>query len=78
MSTPTSGVSARRRILVVDDEVALRSLIARGFRDRGYEVVEVDEAEKLMGRKFVTLPYVLVQPVVIASRTPRESPPPLV
>jgi DNA-binding response OmpR family regulator len=41
MSTPTSGVSDRRRILVVDDEVALRSLIARGFRERGYEVIEV-------------------------------------
>ena len=41
MSTPASGVSDRRRILVVDDEVALRSLIARGFRERGYEVVEM-------------------------------------
>jgi CheY-like chemotaxis protein len=41
MSSLTSGVSDRRRILVVDDEVALRSLIARGFRERGYEVVEM-------------------------------------
>jgi CheY-like chemotaxis protein len=41
MSTPTSGVSDRRRVLVVDDEAVLRSLIARGFRDRGYEVIEV-------------------------------------
>jgi CheY-like chemotaxis protein len=41
MSTPTSGDPARRRILVVDDEAALRSLIARGFRQRGYDVVEV-------------------------------------
>jgi two-component system, cell cycle sensor histidine kinase and response regulator CckA len=29
-----------RRILVVDDEPALRSLLSRGFRERGYEVVE--------------------------------------
>jgi DNA-binding response OmpR family regulator len=41
MSSPTPGTSDRRRILVVDDEAALRSLIARGFRERGYEVIEM-------------------------------------
>jgi CheY-like chemotaxis protein len=40
MSSPAPG-TFRRRIMVVDDEAALRSLIARGFRERGYEVVEV-------------------------------------
>jgi two-component system cell cycle sensor histidine kinase/response regulator CckA len=29
-----------RRILVVDDEPALRSIVSRGFRQRGYDVVE--------------------------------------
>jgi CheY-like chemotaxis protein len=41
MSSPRSSGSDRRRILVVDDEVALRSLVARGFRERGYDVVAV-------------------------------------
>ena len=29
-----------RRVLVVDDEPALRYIVARAFRERGYEVVE--------------------------------------
>jgi CheY-like chemotaxis protein len=41
MGSPMPATSARRRILVVDDEVVLRALVARGFRERGYEVVEV-------------------------------------
>jgi DNA-binding response OmpR family regulator len=32
-----------RRVLVVDDEPALGSLIARGFRQRGFEVLEVSD-----------------------------------
>jgi CheY-like chemotaxis protein len=34
-----------RRILVVDDEPALRSLVSRGFRERGYEVVEAADGK---------------------------------
>jgi DNA-binding response OmpR family regulator len=30
--------------MVVDDELALRALVARGFRERGYEVLEVSDA----------------------------------
>jgi DNA-binding NtrC family response regulator len=30
--------------MVVDDELALRALVARGFRQRGYEVLEVSDA----------------------------------
>ena len=32
-----------RSILVVDDEAMLRSLVARAFRERGYEVVEAGD-----------------------------------
>jgi CheY-like chemotaxis protein len=48
MSSPASGDPARRRILVADDEVALRTLIARGFRERGYEVVEVADGRSAL------------------------------
>jgi two-component system cell cycle sensor histidine kinase/response regulator CckA len=32
-----------RRVLVVDDEAMLRSLVSRAFRERGYEVVEASD-----------------------------------
>lgn len=62
MSSPTTpGGSDRRRILVVDDEAALRSLIARGFRERGYEVVEVaDGKSALDAARSTSLPFDLV------------------
>jgi CheY-like chemotaxis protein len=61
MSTPTSGDPARRRILVVDDEAVLRLLIARGFRDRGYDVVEVaDGLSALDAARSASVPFSLV------------------
>jgi DNA-binding response OmpR family regulator len=61
MSSPTPGVSDRRRILVVDDEVVLRSLIARGFRERGYEVVEMaDGLSALDAARSTSIPFSLV------------------
>jgi CheY-like chemotaxis protein len=61
MSTPTPGLSVRRRILVVDDEVALRSLVSRGFRERGYEVVEVaDGLSALDAARSTSIPFSLV------------------
>jgi CheY-like chemotaxis protein len=75
MSTPTSGTSNRRRILVVDDEVALRSLIARAFRERGYEVVEMtDGLGGLDAVRSSSLPFDLV---VTNSRMPHLSGPQL-
>jgi CheY-like chemotaxis protein len=75
MSSPTPGGSGRRRVLVVDDEVALRSLIARAFRERGYDVVEM--ADGLSGLDAVgsaSLPFDLV---VTNSRMPHLSGPQL-
>jgi DNA-binding response OmpR family regulator len=75
MSFPKAGVSDRRRVLVVDDEVTLRSIIARAFRERGYEVVEM--ADGLAGLDAVhssSLPYDLV---VTNSRMPHLSGPQL-
>ena len=61
MSSPTHGISDRRRILVVDDEVALRALIARGFRERGYEVVEMaDGLSALDAARSTSVPFALV------------------
>jgi two-component system, cell cycle sensor histidine kinase and response regulator CckA len=61
MNTPTSGDSARRRVLVVDDEAVLRLLIARGFRGRGYEVVEVaDGLSALDAARSASIPFSLV------------------
>ena len=75
MSTPTPGASDRRRILVVDDEVALRSLVARAFRERGYEVVEMtDGLGGLDAVRSSSLPFDLV---VTNSRMPRLSGPQL-
>ncbi|HEY8550474.1 MAG TPA: response regulator [Vicinamibacterales bacterium] len=46
MITPASGGSpSRARVLVVDDEAAVRMLIARWVRDLGHEVVEAPNAE---------------------------------
>jgi two-component system, cell cycle sensor histidine kinase and response regulator CckA len=39
MGSPAPG-AFHRRILVVDDEPALRYLVARAFRERGYDVAE--------------------------------------
>jgi CheY-like chemotaxis protein len=75
MTTPPPGVSDRRRILVVDDEVALRTLIARAFRDRGYDVVEMtDGLGGLDAVRSSTLPFDLV---VTNSRMPHLSGPQL-
>lgn len=75
MSTLTPGVSDRRRILVVDDEVTLRSLIARAFRERGYDVVEMtDGIGGLDAVRSSTLPFDLV---ITNSRMPRLSGPQL-
>jgi two-component system cell cycle sensor histidine kinase/response regulator CckA len=41
MGSPAPGAS--RRILVVDDEPALRYMVARAFRERGYDVVEAGD-----------------------------------
>lgn len=61
MSSPASGDSPRRRILVADNEVALRTLIARGFRERGYEVVEVaDGRSALEAARSTAIPFDLV------------------
>jgi two-component system cell cycle sensor histidine kinase/response regulator CckA len=57
-----------RRILVVDDEAALRELISRGFRQRGYEVVEAgDGLAGLDVARSATVPFDLV---VTNSRMP--------
>jgi CheY-like chemotaxis protein len=65
---PVSGDSAGRRVLVVDDEVVLRTLIARGFRVRGYEVVEVaDGLSALDAARSSSVPFDLV---VTNSRMP--------
>ena len=76
MSTPTRDGTARRRILVVDDEVALRSLIARAFRDRGYEVMEISDG--LGGLDAVRSSSLLFDLVVTNSRMPHLSGPQLV
>jgi two-component system cell cycle sensor histidine kinase/response regulator CckA len=39
MGSPAPSASYRR-ILVVDDEPALRYMVARAFRERGYDVIE--------------------------------------
>jgi DNA-binding NtrC family response regulator len=75
MSSPTVGGSDRRRILVVDDEVAVRALVARAFRERGYHVVEMPDG--LAGLDAVhssSLPFDLV---ITNSRMPHLSGPQL-
>ena len=50
-----------RRILVLDDESTLRSLVARAFRDRGYDVVEADPtSDELVLLSAVSPPFDLV------------------
>ena len=49
------------RILVVDDEPAVRDLIVRALQEAGYEVVAVRDGEAgLHAAKFAGLPYDLV------------------
>jgi two-component system, cell cycle sensor histidine kinase and response regulator CckA len=75
MSSPTSGPSDRRRILVVDDEVALRALIARAFRERGYDVMEMNDGiGGLDAVRSASLPFDLV---ITNSRMPHLSGPQL-
>jgi DNA-binding response OmpR family regulator len=75
MSSPTVSGSDRRRILVVDDEVSVRSLVARAFRDRGYDVVEMpDGLSGLNAVRSASLPFDLV---VTNSRMPQLSGPQL-
>jgi CheY-like chemotaxis protein len=75
LSTPTPDGTDRRRILVVDDEVALRTLIARAFRERGYEVVEMtDGVGGLDAVRSSSQPFDLV---VTNSRMPHLSGPQL-
>ena len=65
-----------RRILVVDDEPALRSLVARAFRERGHEVVEqADGSTALDAVRATSLPFDLV---ITNSRNPRLLGPQLV
>ena len=65
-----------RRILVVDDEAMLRSLVARAFRERGYQVVEAaDGAEALDASRTASRPFDLV---VTDSRMPEVDGPHLV
>jgi DNA-binding response OmpR family regulator len=50
-----------RRILLVDDEAVLRSLVARAFRQRGFEVVEAaDGASGLDVARSASPPFNLV------------------
>jgi CheY-like chemotaxis protein len=75
MSSPTSGDSHRRRVLVVDDEVALRSLVARAFRSRGYDAVEMpDGLSGLNSVRSASPPFDLV---ITNSRMPGLSGPQL-
>jgi two-component system, cell cycle sensor histidine kinase and response regulator CckA len=65
-----------RCILVVDDEAMLRSLVARAFRERGYQVVEAaDGAEALNVNRTASPPFDLV---VTDSRMPQLDGPHLV
>ncbi len=65
-----------RSILVVDDEAMLRSLVARAFRERGYQVVEAaDGAEALDASRTASPPFDLV---VTDSRMPELDGPRLV
>ena len=60
MGSPAPG-TVPRRILVVDDEPALRYMVARAFRERGYDVVEAGDG--LAGLDLVrsaSLPFHLV------------------
>jgi two-component system cell cycle sensor histidine kinase/response regulator CckA len=60
MGSPAAGAS-HRRILVVDDEPALLSLVARAFRERGYDVVEAaDGLAALDVVRSASLPFHLV------------------
>jgi CheY-like chemotaxis protein len=57
-----------RRVLVVDDEPALRYLIGRGFRNRGYETVEASDGRAALDVvRSATQPFDLV---VTNSRMP--------
>ena len=57
-----------RRVLVVDDEIALRYIVARAFRDRGYEVVEAADGKAALDvARSASLPFDLV---VTNSRMP--------
>jgi DNA-binding response OmpR family regulator len=64
------------RILVVDDEAMLRSLVARAFRERGHEVVEAsDGITALEATAVATRPFDLV---ITDSRMPHLNGPGLV
>lgn len=65
-----------RRVLVVDDEPALRMLVSRGFREQGYEVVEAaDGMAALKVAQATPVPFNLV---VTNSRMPHIDGPQLV
>jgi two-component system, cell cycle sensor histidine kinase and response regulator CckA len=65
-----------RSILVVDDEAILRSLVARAFRERGYEVIEAgDGVAALEAIQAAFRPFDLV---ITDSRMPRLDGPHLV
>ena len=65
-----------RRILVVDDQPEIRALVSRGFRQRGYEVVEAgDGMAALDVARSASQPFDLV---VTNSRMPHLDGPRLV
>jgi DNA-binding NtrC family response regulator len=64
-----------RRILLVDDEAALRSLVARAFRERGHEVIEQGDASAALAAVRTTpVPFHLV---ITNSLSPRAHGPQL-
>ena len=65
-----------RRILVVDDEAELRAFVARAFRDRGHEVVELGDG--MAGLEVVRATSVPFHLVITNSRNPRLAGPQLV
>jgi two-component system, cell cycle sensor histidine kinase and response regulator CckA len=65
-----------RRILVVDDQPEIRALVSRGFRERGYEVVEAGDGMAALGvARSASQPFDLV---VTNSRMPFMDGPQLV
>jgi DNA-binding response OmpR family regulator len=64
-----------RRILVVDDAADLRAIVARALRERGHEVVELDDG--LAGLELVQNTVVPFDLVITNSRKPHLSGPQL-